>query len=279
MLKKHNEKIKLNDRYEWDLNSSASSHAMVTGQTGSGKSMFLYYLILEAAEFTDEIYVIDGKGGDLTNLTAVKVSQTTEQVVSALEALVSEMHTRISEIKLTNRGDITAAENGRPHIFCFVDELAAIMINSNKADRRNKLANKENSKKSDWIRLKEDNTACIIDAVTELILVARQASIHLVLSAQHFDAKLLGDSTVRSNIGFKVLLGRQTTQEYNMADLTLEQLPDVDFSKTGSGMMMIGGRGWVKARAYETPYIIFQNCSPNDVLLSRIKHYQLSIKV
>jgi len=257
-------RIMLNDRYAWNL--VKQPHAAVTGKTGTGKTQFLYYLILEAAKLTDQIYIFDGKGGDLTNLTTAKVSQSTGEVVAAFNLLINEMHKRIGLIKDRDLGNITAEEIGLHPIFCFVDELAAIMINARKSDRQNKTLNRENNKNKSWVKLKEDSATEIIDAVTELILVARQASIHLILAAQHFDAKLLDDSTVRSNISLKVLLGRQTTQEYNMMGLTQDQLPSVDFSQVGSGVVMLDGLGWVNARAYETPFIKFKECVPNDIL-------------
>lgn len=268
-MKSKNE-IQLNNGLVWNL--TKQPHVAITGKTGSGKTQFLYYLIIESARLTDELYVVDGKGGDLSSLTYVTVAQTTEQVVSVFKKLVTEMHERITIIKEKNRGNITANDIGIPSVFCFVDELAAVMINARKVDRKNKTANRENIRNKGWVKLKEDNADEINDAVTELILVARQASIHLILAAQHFDAKLLGDSTVRSNLGLKVLLGRQTSQEYNMLGLVQEQLPAVDFSVVGSGVIMLDGLGWLNARQFETPFISFDGCTPNEVLGSRIKH-------
>ncbi|MGX7030849.1 FtsK/SpoIIIE domain-containing protein [Vagococcus zengguangii] len=269
-----NNNIPLNNKYSWNLDTQP--HCVVTGKTGSGKTQFIYYLILEAAKLTNEILIFDGKNGDLSNLTAVTIAQTTEEVVTELQQLVLIMKQRITTIKSKKLGNVTASEIGLSHIFCFVDELAAIMINAKKTDRKNKIANKENSKNTAWNRLKEDNTTDILDSLTELILVARQASIHLVLSTQHFDAKLLGDSQIRSNISMKVLLGQQTAQEYNMLNLTQEQLPNVDFSKIGAGVLMLDGLGWVRAKAYETPFIRFSNCTPNDILRTQINNHQLN---
>lgn len=265
---KKNDKILLNSVIYWDLNTQP--HAAITGKTGSGKSKFISYLILESAKLTTQIYILDGKGGELTNLTAVHISQTTEEVTTTFQHLVEEMHYRISAIKTANIGNVTASEIGFPHIFCFVDELAAIMLNAHKTDRKNKVLNKDNNKDKTWTKLKDDFANEIIDCLTELILVSRQSSLHLILATQHFDSKLLDDSTVRSNISLKVLLGQQTAQEYNMMNLTQDQLPAVDFSTIGSGIIMLDGLGWVNARPYETPYITFKNCTENDILLDRI---------
>lgn len=262
-------KILLNECFSWDLNTQA--HAVVTGKTGSGKTQFLYYMILEAIKQTNEIIILDGKNGDLSNLTAVTIGQTTEEVVYIFNELTVKMKQRIADIKAKNLGNITASEIGYTPVFCFIDELAAIMINARRTDRQNKVENKNNSKNLNWIKLKEDNVVEILDSLTELILVARQASIHLVLATQHFDAKLLGDSQIRSNISVKILLGQQTPQEYNMINLTQEQLPATDFSQVGSGVIMLDGLGWINARAYETPFITFKDCIPNDILVQRIK--------
>ncbi|GEO65751.1 FtsK/SpoIIIE domain-containing protein [Levilactobacillus spicheri] len=267
---KENSLIPLNDVLAWNLEKQP--HAAITGKTGAGKTQFIYYLLLEAAKMTSEIYVLDGKGGDLSNLTSVHVAQSTEEVVNVFKLLVTKMHDRISAIKSKNLGNVTAVDIGFDPIFCFIDELAAIMINAKKGDRKNKIANRANAKIKSWSKLKEDSTQEILDAITELILVARQSSIHLVISAQHFDAKLLDDSTVRSNLSMKVLLGRQTPQEYNMMNLVAEQLPLVDFSVVGSGIIMLDGLGWVHARPFETPFITFNGCTPNEVLTDRIKN-------
>lgn len=53
--------IKLNENLCWDIDMQ--THANITGSTGSGKTMFLYYLILETGKITNEIYIVDAKGG------------------------------------------------------------------------------------------------------------------------------------------------------------------------------------------------------------------------
>lgn len=266
-------KILLNELLLWDLETQP--HAVITGKTGSGKTQFLYYLILESAKLTDEIVILDGKNGDLSNLTAVNVGQTTKKIIYIFDELVLEMRRRLDDIRVKDLGNMTAVEVGYAPVFCYIDELAVIMINARKADRKNKVENKNNSKDSTKVKLKEDNANDIIDSLTELILMGRQASIHLILVTQHFDAKLLGDSQIRSSIAVKVLLGDQTPQEYNMMNLIQEQLPPFDSSQVGSGIIMLEGLGWSKARAYETPFITYKDCTPNEVLKKRIAQSRL----
>nr|MBO0464807.1 hypothetical protein [Enterococcus sp. DIV2402] len=247
---------------------------VVTGKNGSGKTQFLYYLILECAHLTSEIVILDGKNGDLSNLTAVKIGRTTEEIVRIFEEMISEMKRRISKIQELDLGNILATEVGYEPVFCFIDELAAIMINARKTDRKNKENNKENNKNKSWQKLREDHAISIMESLSELILIARQSSIHLCICSQFFPAKLLEGSEVRSNTSIKILLGSQTPQEYNMLNLVQDQLPPGTFSEIGAGIIMIDNLNWTKARYFETPFITFNNCTPNEILKKRILEFR-----
>src|SRR5699024_12515814 len=92
-----------------------------------------------------------------------------------------------------------------------------------------------------------------------LIFKARQANIHLVLATQNFETSLLGSSAVRDNLGLKILFGNPSTVQVNQMGLTQEQLPYVDYSVKGAGIIWLDGQGWVNARPFESPYLNFKN--------------------
>lgn len=263
--------ILLNESLKWDLYKQA--HASVTGMTGSGKTMFLYYLIIEAANLTNDIYIVDGKSGDLSTLSNVKqIATTAEDTVDLFHSLINEMDERFETIKKSEYPTQSAYTLGYKDVFVFIDELAVIVELAKTLDQTNEQKNKENSRNQDWEKLKENNYDLIISSIRMLIFKARQANIHLVLATQNFETSLLGSSAVRDNLGLKILFGNPSTVQVNQMGLTQEQLPYVDYSVKGAGIIWLDGQGWVNARPFESPYLNFKNKNPNQ-LLKKIKNF------
>lgn len=266
----YDRKIRLNSNLFWDLDKQ--SHCSVTGSTNSGKTMFVYYLIYEAAKLNSDIYIIDAKRADLSTLHSVKeIAETTEDIVALFETLINEMDQRFEAIKKTNEPQKTAADIGYKDAFLFIDELAVVIEMAKTIDIENKVKNKKHSKETGWEKLSENNYIKIISSLKILIFKARQASIHILLCAQVFSSELLGSTSTRDNLSMRVLLGNASNVQVNQMGLTQEQVPSIDYSQTGSGMIWLEGQGWINARGFDTPYLDFHNLRPNDILENHLE--------
>lgn len=267
-------KIRLNSNLFWDLDKQP--HATVTGGTGSGKTMMLYYLIYEAAKLNSDIYIVDAKRADLSTLHSVKkIAETTDEIFSLFNKLINEMDARFEVIQNSNEPQKNATEFGFNDVFVFIDELAVVVEIAKTTDTDNKALNKLHAKEKDWKKLAEDNYNKIISSIRLLIFKSRQVNIHIVLATQNFEASLLGSGSVRDNLSMRILLGNASTVQVNQMGLTQEQLPLFDTSQIGSGIIWMDSMNWINARSFETPYLSFHNLRPNDVLEN---YYQIGKK-
>lgn len=171
-----------------------SAHAMIAGQTGSGKSYLLHVLItgLAARYSPDELqlYLIDGKQGvefnayqELPHARVVSLETSPEMARSVLEDFVAEMKDRYAQFK--SAGDVANLELFRratgqrtPRILLVVDEYQQLLEGD--PERGARLLN-------------------------EVLEKGRAAGTHLVLGSQTFNVRGL-PSTAMSHVHLRVAL-------------------------------------------------------------------------
>lgn len=178
-------------------------HSLIVGQTGSGKSYFLYQLILEMIhkEVPYNLYIADPKRSGLTVLGETINPERTavdfEDILQLLEQFVDEMHKRKSEVKelLKSRLDADYSTFGlSPYVFIF-DEYAsyATVLNSSSIEKK--------------VR---DKVKALL---YEVVLQGRQLGFFLIVAAQQSNSTLL-ETALRDNLPLKVCLGESETQTY-----------------------------------------------------------------
>jgi len=198
-FKEYNKKI---PTYKWFLDKRSIvplSHALVVGQTGSGKSYFIYLLILQminkSVDF--DLYFVDPKGssievvGDI--LAPERTAVTLEETIKLLETFVENMRIRKSEVKelLKTKLDSDYSDLGLSPAVMIFDEYASFSA----------LLATEEKKVRDKVK----------SLLSEVILQGRQLSYFLVVAMQKSDASLI-ETYLRDNLPLKVCLGNAEQQ-------------------------------------------------------------------
>lgn len=226
-----------NKTFEFD---SKQIGGLIQAATGQGKTRFLFYLILSAAELGADIYLIDGKYADLYSLRFafdeasrdLHVASTPNQTARLLRNVIDIMNSRYQKYFSTEDssiGAIYSEYNLRP-IFIFFDEVISTLSEDKKTAKE------------------------IENYLIQIMLKGRQAGIFVILSSQRFSADVLS-TTIRENAGMRVALGRMSKDSYRMVlgDF-YDDLPVAE-KGVGKGYLYLDGLGWSTPRAFQTPLL------------------------
>lgn len=167
-----------------DLNRHA--HALIAGETGSGKSNILKCLIFQAIQKNYDVVLIDFKRGvsfsDFSDLITVFYDHYSAKNI--LETLVKETETRLDlfrNARVDNLIDYNkVSTNKLQRKIVFIDELAELL----------KVNDKELSKN-------------LYASIETLARLARAVGIHMILGIQRPDSTVL-TGQIKSNISFRV---------------------------------------------------------------------------
>ncbi len=237
--------VPLNSNLNWDI--SKQPHALICGGTGSGKTYFINYLILEFLKKQAEIFVCDPKNSDLGQLKAYlgadKVATDGNNIAKVCRLTNEAMEKRYTEMNDNFvYGSNYIDHNYNPIVLIF-DELGAFRAY---ADRKT-----------------YDETMSYLKAV---ILKGRQAGVFVILATQQPNANNV-PTEIRDNLSMIVALGNMSNQGYQMCfGETIKELQSI--SGAGCGYIYLDGKGWEKPRYYEAPYI-----DKNFDLIEEIKKY------
>ena len=191
-------------------------HMLISGDTGSGKTIFLLIVIKALLESGAVLHICDPKKADLSFLSRIMpdVHYDTESIMECVEAFYEGMEARYDEMQEHpdfRMGANYAKVGLTPHFLIF-DEYVAFM---------DTLAKKEWEEVMKLIRI--------------IIMKGRQAGYFIILACQRPDAKYLGDG-VRDQFGFRVALGSMSASGYTMMFGSIDkQFKEKD----------IAGRGYV----------------------------------
>ncbi|MCQ9903188.1 ATP-binding protein [Staphylococcus aureus] len=238
-------KIPLMKNVNWLIDKQP--HALITGVTGSGKSMMLKYLFKCFLDLDSDIYVIDPKNADLVNvskryLNAHYIAVDKKDAICLLEELCEEMELRQNLMSKYSHRDSTDAykESLRP-IVLFYDELAALSSQLTTKDEKDKY------------------NSCL----KNLILKGRSAGINVILSMQ----KPLSQNVpteIRDQCSFRLVLGRSTPKDTrrlvfgtNDTSTVIINNEKVDNDEWEEGNIAEYG-GWYSLPDMKEPYDIFE---------------------
>lgn len=237
--------LPLNSNLSWDI--SKQPHALICGGTGSGKTYFLNYLILEFLKKHSELYICDPKNSDLGQLKAYlgadKVATDGNNIAKICRLTNEAMEQRYTEMNDNFvYGSNYIDHNYNPIVLIF-DELGAFRAS---ADRKT-----------------YDETMAYLKAI---ILKGRQAGVFVILATQQPNANNV-PTEIRDNLSMIVALGNMSNQGYQMCfGETVKELQSI--SGAGCGYIYLDGKGWEKPRYYEAPYI-----DKNFNFIEEIKKY------
>ena len=167
-------------------------HILIGGNTGSGKSVLLKLLLMQALRKGAEVYIADFKGGvDFPKVWHEKCRMcfTEEDLCDTLDRLVEELERRKSALKALGCPNIDAyneiAERPLQRLIYACDEVAEVLDKTG--------------------RSKEDKEllAQIENRLSTIARLGRAFGIHLILATQRPDANII-PGQIKNNMDFRV---------------------------------------------------------------------------
>ena len=197
------------------VNLAHIPHILLGGSTGSGKSVLLKLLLMQALRKGAEVYIADFKGGvDFPKVWHQKCRMcfAEEDLCNILDHLVEELERRKSAFKALGCPNIDAyneiAERPLQRLIYACDEVAEVLDKTGADSERKKLLSQIESR---------------------LSTIARQGrafGIHLILATQRPDATII-PGQIRNNMDFRVCGRADSVLSQIILDSTdaAEQIP------------------------------------------------------
>ena len=174
------------------VNLAHIPHILLGGSTGSGKSVLLKLLLMQALRKGAEVYIADFKGGvDFPKVWHEKCRMcfTEEDLCDTLDRLVEELERRKSALKALGCPNIDAyneiAERPLQRLIFACDEVAEMLDKTGADNERKKLLSQ------------------IESMLSTIARQGRAFGIHLILATQRPDATII-PGQIRNNMDFRV---------------------------------------------------------------------------
>ena len=174
------------------VNLAHIPHILLGGSTGSGKSVLLKLLLMQALHKGAEVYIADFKGGvDFPKVWHEKCRMcfTEENLRDTLDQLVAVLEYRKSAFKALGCPNIDAynetTEQPLPRLIFACDEVAEMLDKTGADNERKKLL------------------AQIENKLSTIARQGRAFGIHLILATQRPDATII-PGQIRNNMDFRV---------------------------------------------------------------------------
>ncbi|CYW81220.1 FtsK/SpoIIIE domain-containing protein [Streptococcus suis] len=215
-------------------------HILVSGGTGSGKSVFITFLILELIKRQSTIYIADPKNSDLGSLSHYfgekYVATTPNNIARIVRLVVEEMQERYQYMRDNFLYGSNFADHGIKPLWLLVDEIGAFQASAG-TDKKSK-----------------ETIVEVMDGIKQIILLGRQAGIFSLVSAQQMRAETL-NTDLRDNLGLRIALGANSNEGYRMVfgPATPENLKPIEVK--GAGYLYMQGSGRENAQYWESPYL------------------------
>lgn len=244
VLQSHSQKQKI-DSLDIDLgygiiyNPVKCPHILVSGGTGSGKSLLLSFLILEFLKRQSTVYIADPKNSDLGSLShylgSKYVATTPNNIARIVRLVVEEMQERYQYMRNNFQYGTNFADHDFKPLCLFFDEMGAFQASG--TDKKSK-----------------ETIVEVTDGIKQIILLGRQAGIFILVSAQQMRAETL-NTDLRDNLGLRIALGANSNEGYRMVfgSATPDHLKPIEVK--GAGYLYMQGSGRENAQYWESPYL------------------------
>ncbi|AOA00914.1 hypothetical protein BFC22_05225 [Carnobacterium divergens] len=238
------------DSHEIDLgygityNPIKCPHILVAGGTGSGKSLFISFVILQLLQKKSGLYLCDPKNSDLGSLSVYlgtdRVATTPNNIARIVRLAVEEMKERYEFMNAPENFKYGAnySDFNFNQIWLIFDEIGAFVATA--TDKKSKEVVNE-----------------VMDGIKQLILLGRQAGTYVLVAGQQINANNL-NTELRDNLGLRLALGSNSQEGYRM--VLGSAMPDnlKKIEEKGAGFLYMQGSG-KDAAYYEAPYM-----NPNE---------------
>ena len=235
--KQLNSNIEINLGCSLIYNPSKVPHILISGGTGSGKSMTISFLILEFLKQQSKVYICDPKNSDLGSLSYYLsdeyVAHTPNNIARIVRTVVEEMNKRYEHMKSKFVYGSNFIDHNYKPIWLIFDEMGSFQ-----ASGIDKTSNATISE--------------VMNGLKQIILLGRQAGVFILVSAQQMRAETL-NTDLRDNLGLRIALGSNSSEGLRMTlGNFAKDLKPVD--EIGAGYLYMQGSGKETAQYYETPY-------------------------
>ena len=174
------------------MNLANIPHILLGGSTGSGKSVLLKLLLMQAVEKGAEVYIADFKGGvDFPRVWRQKCHMCfrEDELLYTLDQLTAVLECRKKRLEETECKDLDtyneATGEGLPRLVFACDEVAEMLDKTGADNERKKLL------------------AQIENKLSTIARQGRAFGIHLILATQRPDATII-PGQIRNNMDFRV---------------------------------------------------------------------------
>ncbi|MCZ0704608.1 hypothetical protein J2T56_003193 [Natronobacillus azotifigens] len=231
--------LDINLGYGVTYNPVKCPHILVSGGTGSGKSVFISFLLLEFIRRESTVYICDPKASDLGSLSHYigdeKIATTPNNIARVVRLVVTEMKERYAFMNANFKYGSNFADHNYSPIWLVFDEMGAFQASG--TDKKSKELVNE-----------------VMDGLKQVILLGRQSGIFCLISAQQMNANTL-NTDLRDNLGLRIALGANSSEGYRMifGSATPENIPPIETK--GAGLLYMQGSGEECAKYWESPYV------------------------
>ena len=214
-------------------------HILVSGGTGSGKSVFITFLILELLKRQSTIYIADPKNSDLGSLSHYfgekYVATTPNNIARIVRLVVEEMQERYQYMRDNFLYGSNFVDHGFKPVWLIFDEMGAFQASGTDKKSRETIAE-------------------VMDGIKQIILLGRQSGIFILVSAQQMRAETL-NTDLRDNLGLRIAFGANSNEGYRMVfgSATPDHLKPIEVK--GGGYLYMQGSGKENAQYWESPYL------------------------
>ena len=245
VLQSHNQRQEI-DSLDIDLgygvnyNPVKCPHILVSGGTGSGKSVLISVLILEFLKRQSTVYIADPKNSDLGSLSHYfgnkYVATTPNNIARIVRVVVEEMHERYQVMRDNFQYGSNFTDHGFKPVWLIFDEMGAFQATG--SDKKSR-----------------DIITEVMDGIKQIILLGRQSGIFILVSAQQVNASTTLSTELRDNLGLRIALGANSSEGYRMVlgSATPNNLKPIEVK--GAGYLYMQGSGKESAQYWESPYL------------------------
>lgn len=216
-------------------------HIAISGQTGSGKSMLMIYIMLELVKRNSYIYVIDTKKSDLFSI-GQKIcerqfsdeynAESSEEILKMFERLIYLMNMRQAAVNEKNKFGADFSILNIPPVFLFIDELNATVAILDKRQ------------KEEFYRL-----------LTQIILKGRSAGINVIVGSQQLNAQIW-PSYLRDQMGFRIFLSKSDSAVNDTAkEMIFGKIESYPLKKEGFGGWYLLESEDGEVKTFESPIL------------------------
>lgn len=240
--------IPLNSELKWNV--LKQPHMLLAGVTGSGKTTFLNYLIIEMKKMQADVYIVDPKRSDLSSLQHFLgedyVASDANNIAKLTRIVKEIMNNRFIEYKENVENFVygnSFVDYGLKPVFLIFDELGAFRAGADKKVFSETMAN-----------------------LTEIVLKGREMGVFVILSSQQPNCSNM-PTELRDNLSVRLALGNMSNEAYRMVFGETEGLQTI--SEKGAGYIYLDGLGWEKPKYFEAPYLDYKKFN----FIEEIKKY------